>query len=464
MARSLKVKIGITSFALIILLGIPLLDNSFFAPVTIKRWEKLSWDDFQGIPQPFSSYEAAIASAVYLEYDSTRERFHAYAGQNNIASWAKRSRPGQEYALNHEQYHFNITELHARKLNEYIAENPDGSEYLFNLRRGSINIDLRKMQNRYDSETKHSLIYDRQRLWEFKVDSLLTLDSGWVTDKFSGARIYFPGRPEFMKGITKNGYRYREFVVSKYGMYFNMISFQNELLDQEVFEKITNSYKHGKDTVKSLTFDTTGYTKEAFVVLRDSATKSSYIRWMYDQKYLYNVLVTYPNNTGDTTGYARIANSFINSFSVVNTDSLWIAEFEKSTSPITYSSASKMEGTRTKDSRYCLSIENDEKPGFYRGPILRHDGALLLPFDYLIDPDSLHYSDVLLIDDRIYSFDPTKGGQVYFIPADKVPKSSYRIDFGYTLKKDSLKECYQFYHHTLQITPQIQPTYAQNGL
>lgn len=464
MANLLKPKIGISVFSISILILVPLLESNFNTPITIKRWSKLTWDDFQGFVQPFTKYEAAIASAVYLEYDSIQKRFYAYAGQNNVRSWAKRSRPNQEYELNHEQYHFNITELHARKLNEYIAENPDGSEYLFNLRRGSINIDLRKMQNRYDSETKHSLIYDRQSLWEFKVDSLLILDSGWVTDKFSGARIYFPGQPEFIKGITKNGYRYREFAVSKYGMYFSVISFQNELLDQEVFEKITNSYKHGKDTLKSLTFDSKELTKGVFVILRDSATKSSYIRWVYDQKYLYNIMVTYPNNTGDTTGYSRIANSFINSFSVVNTDSLWIADFEKSPSPITYSRASKMEGTRTKDSPYCLSIEKDEKPGLYRRPILRDDGALLLPFDYLIDPDSLHYSDVLLIDNEIYSFGPTKGGQVYFIPADKVPKSSYQIDFGYTLKKDSLKECYQFYHHTLQITPQIQPTFAENGL
>jgi hypothetical protein len=123
-----------------------------------------------------------------------------------------------------------------------------------------------------------------------------------------------------------------------------------------------------------------------------------------------------------------------------------------------------MEGTRSKDSRYCLSIEKDEKPGFYREPIFRDDGALLLPFDCVIDQDSLHYSDVLLIDNGIYSFDPTSEGQIYFIPADQVPKSSFRIQFGYTLKKDSLKDCYQFYHHTLQITPQIQPTFAENGI
>src|SRR5690349_20589667 len=114
MANSLKIKIAIALFAICVLILIPLLENNFFARVTIKRWGKLTWDDFQGIPQPFSSYEASIGSAIFLEFDSAKGRYVAYAGQNNIRSWAKRSREEQAYLLNHEQFHFNITELHAR--------------------------------------------------------------------------------------------------------------------------------------------------------------------------------------------------------------------------------------------------------------------------------------------------------------------------------------------------------------
>ena len=108
MATHLKVKVGVSVFSLCILMLIPLLENNFYAPVTIKRWSALTWDDFQGFVPPFTGYEAAIASAVYLEYDSAKNKFHAYAAQNNMRSWAKRSRPNQEYGLGHEQYHFNI--------------------------------------------------------------------------------------------------------------------------------------------------------------------------------------------------------------------------------------------------------------------------------------------------------------------------------------------------------------------
>src|SRR5687767_15101092 len=119
MASALKVKTSIAVGAVCIIVLIPLLENNFFAPVKIKRWGELSWDDFQGIPPPFSSYAASITSAVYLEYDSSQSRYRAYAGQNNIRSWVKLNRPDRQPALlNHEQYHFNITELHARMLND----------------------------------------------------------------------------------------------------------------------------------------------------------------------------------------------------------------------------------------------------------------------------------------------------------------------------------------------------------
>jgi hypothetical protein len=372
-----------------------------------------------------------------------------------VRSWAKRSSNAYlDYALNHEQYHFNITELHTRQLNRYIAENPEESESLYLLRLGSINIDLRKMQRQYDLETNHSLVFDKQRRWEFKIDSLLLLDSGWVTDKFSGAKVFLPAKHKLSKGVTDGKSRYREYSWNKYGMSFSLISFQNELYDDSTLDRIVANERNDTDTVKSVTLEQNEFFTKASLIKKDSSSYTSYSIWYLDDSYLYYVSAKYPNNTADSTGYHQVAKSYLNSFSVVNTDSLWLTEFEKSDSPITYSSASKMEGTRDKDSRYCLTIEKGEKPGFYRGPIFRDDGALLLPFDYLLDGDSLHYSDILLIDDGIYSFDPTNDGQVFFIPSTKVPKSAYRIDFGYTLKKDSVKECYQFYHHSLQLQVQ----------
>jgi hypothetical protein len=455
MANLVKTKTGLSIFSLSILILIPLFESNFNAQVIIKRWSKLTWDDFQGFIQPFSRYEAAISSAIYLEYDSSTQTYLAYAGQNNVRSWAKRSPNAYlDYALNHEQYHFNITELHARKLNQYISENPGGGELLYLLRLGSINIDLRKMQRQYDLETNHSIVFNKQRRWEFRIDSLLLLDSGWVTDKFSGAKVFLPAKYTQFKGISDGKSRYREYSWNKYGMSFSLISFQNELYGDSTIDRIMANERNDSDTVKSVKIERSDLFTKASLIKKDSSYYTSYSIWHLDESYLYYVSVKYPNNTGDSTGYCQIARSYLNSFRVVNTDSLWIAEFEKSNSAITYSSATKRDGARDKDSRYCLTIEKAEQPGFYRGPIFRDDGALLLPFDYLLDSDTLHFSDILMINEGIYSFDPINDGQVYFIPTNRLPKSAYRIEFGYTLKKDSLKECYQFYHHSLQLQPQ----------
>src|SRR5688572_18826003 len=110
MASFLKVKIGVSLFSIFIIIIIPLLQSNFNATATIKRWSKLSWTDFKGIPRPFTQSGAAISSDILLEYDSGSSQFIAYAGQNNMRSWTEMDTLAI-YGLNHEQYHFNITEL-----------------------------------------------------------------------------------------------------------------------------------------------------------------------------------------------------------------------------------------------------------------------------------------------------------------------------------------------------------------
>ena len=184
MASLLKAKLVVSAISIAIIISVAMLDSNFNAKVTIKRWGKLTWDDFQGFPRPLSGYGAVIGSQLYLEFDSATSRYIAYAGQHNIVSWTKESTKDSDYALNHEQYHFNITELHARLLNEYINDNPNESELTYNLRLNSLWLDLSSMQEQYDDETDHSVIVHKQRLWEFKIDSMLSrhsADSGPVT-------------------------------------------------------------------------------------------------------------------------------------------------------------------------------------------------------------------------------------------------------------------------------------------
>jgi hypothetical protein len=454
MANSLKLKIAIAGFGLFVLILIPLLQTNFFAPVTIKRWGKVSWDDFHGIPQAFSSYEAGISTSIFLEYDSAKGRYVAYAGQNNVQSWAKRSEQKQSYLLNHEQFHFNITELHARMLNDYIDENPDGSLQLFLLRLGSINIDLSRMQRQYDEETNHSLIYDKQRRWEYRIDSLLALQNGWLTDHFSGAQVYFTQPSDSSKGLA-DGLPYRHYAEFIYGMELSLVSYQVSALDyKSVATNIRRNIVKRGERLKRLSLDTVN-TFRVFAISDDSSNYTYYELWVANNSYLYLLKTRYQNNTGDTTGYSQIASSFINSFRIVDTDSYWISRLDASDSPIIFSTASEWDQKKKKenDGRYCMHIGSPGQQGFYRGPFYRDDGAMYLACDYLIHTDSMHYKDVLLLNKDWYSYTPTSKGQIYFVPADNIPAEKFNMKFGYMLLQDSVKECYEFYHQRLEISP-----------
>src|SRR5688572_26018608 len=118
MANHIKPKIALSVFSISIIALIPLLESNFNTPVTIKRWGRLEWEDFQGLVPFFPSYDAHISCSVYLDYNAKDSSFYAYAGQNNVRSWVKLDdNVDRSYLLNHEQYHFNITELHARRMN-----------------------------------------------------------------------------------------------------------------------------------------------------------------------------------------------------------------------------------------------------------------------------------------------------------------------------------------------------------
>jgi len=454
MARALKVKIAIGCLAIFILVLIPLLDTKFFAQVTIKRWGQLSWHDFKGIVPPFTSYGAGISSKVYLEYDSSRRKYFAYAGQNNIRSWVKDTAQQNDYGLNHEQYHFNITELHARMLNDYIERNPKGTFELFALRHASLNIDLARMQDQYDSETDHCLVYDQQRRWEYRVDSLLLREAGWHTDYFSGAKAYFPDVPDSINGFS-NSSVYRSFSLVKYGMQFSMFSYHLGDFKINDLNASVNSFENQNGrTVISVNVDSTIYDFEAFAVSSDSIGYNHYTKWVYSSPYLYKLYSWYPNMKGDTAGYIENALSFINSFQIVNTDKYWVDKFEASDSPIIASKLVKMERKEENEkSQYCMYSGTSKPLGFYRGPFYREDGGMLLAYDYLIHADSLRYQDVMSLNQDWYSYKPTSEAQIYFVPAIRIPKEILDIKVGYILLQDTTKECYEFYHDRVDTPP-----------
>lgn len=137
--------------------------------------QKLTWTDYKGKVRSGSDAAASTATYLGIEYNFTRNGFDykITCSFSKTKSWGLHK---TDYILAHEQGHFDIAEIYARKLNKLM------SEYVFN--KNTFKDDLRKLylslttekdafQNQYDDETNHSINTVKQTEWLKRIDDLL---------------------------------------------------------------------------------------------------------------------------------------------------------------------------------------------------------------------------------------------------------------------------------------------------
>jgi predicted secreted Zn-dependent protease len=136
---------------------------------------RLTWDDFTGTPNANATNAALTSSSIKVEfgYNQTRLRYTIRCRFSKALSWG---RVKNDYILGHEQGHFDIAEIHARKLNKALKE------YKFNSKTVSDDVnriyekimsDHQELQQQYDQETDHSRKFPEQGEWEEKIQELL---------------------------------------------------------------------------------------------------------------------------------------------------------------------------------------------------------------------------------------------------------------------------------------------------
>jgi len=143
---------------------------------------KLSWADFRGRPDQQSSAAAITASGFgyTMEMKSAGRRatlvITVYCYFQKNASWVKRGLKS-DYALLHEQHHFDITYLitagFINKLRNTIFT-LGNYESLLEKINDEYYTELEKMQNAYDGETRNGLLKSEQSEWNAKIDRLLS--------------------------------------------------------------------------------------------------------------------------------------------------------------------------------------------------------------------------------------------------------------------------------------------------
>ena len=137
--------------------------------------KKLTWKDYKADPDPGSDAAASTTSYLSIEYNITRASF-GYKIQSRFSKTRSWGLHKTDYILSHEQGHFDIAEIFARKLNKQMSEYRfDKKTYQKDLNK--IYHDLleekEKMQNDYDKETNHSINKEKQAEWLKKIGKML---------------------------------------------------------------------------------------------------------------------------------------------------------------------------------------------------------------------------------------------------------------------------------------------------
>jgi len=145
---------------------------------------KLSYDDFAG-PVPSSSpWAANTSSNIFFSYDFTNKELRnvvVYSSFSQSKSWMKKKIPE---VLRHEQLHFDITELYARKLYTDASKliGKENAENQLKQIFKDANIACSEVQNQYDDESGHGVSAEKQESWEKKIAQQLSETSVYPQD------------------------------------------------------------------------------------------------------------------------------------------------------------------------------------------------------------------------------------------------------------------------------------------
>ena len=134
---------------------------------------QLQWEDFNGTPTRGTTVVAVTASGLSFGFSTkmTETQLVDYTvfvdAHYPDKSWYVKER-ANSVILDHERLHFDITELHARKFKQRIAQTKFDLSINSQMERihNTITDELRQMQQKYDTETDHSQNVDKQKEWQ----------------------------------------------------------------------------------------------------------------------------------------------------------------------------------------------------------------------------------------------------------------------------------------------------------
>ncbi|GEM_PF-1033416 len=428
-----------------------MLKTNFYTTPNIKKWDEeklLTFDDFKGIPPPFTGFGAGIHSQVYLDYDTSNVKYFAYAGQNNMRSW---KRVLDSVGLIHEQYHFNISEYHARKMNEFIDQNPDASLKRLNGRLSITLKELDRMQEEYDNETNHSLNWDQQNLWQFRIDTLLnsydSVDNSYE-DQLADVQFKSFGEPDFGTQATQNG-SFRSYFDMKYEMIFSLVIIQNFGTSKDDFKKGIEKLAND-DSVFISHFEESKDVWNYHLLYHDSLNRrTTSDRWIATgfNNNFYRVRIESPlSSSGD--GFYMLRKYLNENVVVKDYDSYWKKSFEEKERRFDSKLVNKDTEARHEDGMKCFKFSKSGHHLFFREPFKDKNGNLILVFDPISHQNEDILSNVMLFGGKMISGKKESLYQFLIIPSQELSSNDFHLSFGYLAKSDSTDRCDMFYNES----------------
>ena len=153
---------------------------------------KLTWDDFKAKSTDTKGYAAYTFTMITLNYEfkssgqTFTPTFTVKCAFQRSKSWVNRKDQKSQTPeiLAHEQLHFTIAEITARKLRRNLKVQQYTKNYNIEIKE-IYNKSLdegEKMQARYDKETNHSIDKEAQKRWSYLIESDLGYMMGYQSN------------------------------------------------------------------------------------------------------------------------------------------------------------------------------------------------------------------------------------------------------------------------------------------
>ncbi|WPP49343.1 DUF922 domain-containing protein [Catalinimonas niigatensis] len=143
---------------------------------------KLTWEDFKGKQKIVSNNGVGAQSYCGFGFQSnyvtafSKTKIFVRTTFDCDLSWVREDQINNAELLNHEQFHFNLSELYARQLRKRFAE-VEINAFNLNVQANTIfkqvYTEYLERQEAYDYETNHGLDQEKQNEWQFTIENEL---------------------------------------------------------------------------------------------------------------------------------------------------------------------------------------------------------------------------------------------------------------------------------------------------